>query len=185
MNVKRHWNLSGGSNDFKVWLKDSIFCAINLVRPHFDRSDCARLGCRTQVNLCHPAGAIYDISDFVADTKTEPPHPHTTCTPINPIDWCLYGMKGKAGEWCQKNETALILWAQLCMQVTAGKSFTRFYLSLPSFLLQVIIGTPPAPTMPGGLLLVDSQTTGSASHPPCSTSLSFSFPPLILSFIHL
>ncbi len=57
------------------------------------------------------------------------------------------------------------------------ESFTRFYLSLPSFLLQVIIGTPPAPTMPGGLLLVDSQTTGSASHPPCSTSLSFSFSP--------
>lgn len=69
----------------------------------------------------------------------------------------------------------------LCSAVYAGNSrkecFTRFYLSLPSFLLQVIIGTPPAPTMPGGLLLVDSQTTGSASHPPCSTPLSFSFFP--------
>ncbi len=65
--------------------------------------------------------------------------------------------------------------------VYAGNSrkecFTHFYLSLPSFLLQVIIGTPPAPTMPGGLLLVDSQTTGSVSHPPCSTPLSFSFFP--------
>lgn len=63
------------------------------------------------------------------------------------------------------------------MQVTGGKSvFTCFYPSLPSFLLQVIIGTPPAPTMPGGLLLVDSQTTGSANHPPCFTPLSLSFP---------
>lgn len=65
--------------------------------------------------------------------------------------------------------------------VYAGNSrkecFTHFYLSLPSFLLQVITGTPPAPTMPGGLLLVDSQTTGSANHPPCSTPLSFSFSP--------
>ncbi len=84
MNVKRHWNLSGGSNDFKVWLKDSIFCAINLGRPHFDRSDCARLGWWTQVNLCHPAGAIYDISDFVADTKTEPPPPTHNMYPHKP-----------------------------------------------------------------------------------------------------
>lgn len=88
-------------------------------------------------------------------------------------------MKEEGGDWCQKNETALIHWAQLYMQVTGGKSvFTRFYLSLLSFLLQVIIGTPPAPTMPGGLLLVDSQTTGSANHPPCSTPLSLYFPTL-------
>jgi len=37
----------------------------------------------------------------------------------------------------------------------------RKHPSLPSFLLQVIIGTT---TIPGGLLLVDSQTTDPANH---------------------
>ncbi len=130
MNLKRRWNLSGGSNDFKVWLKDSIFCsAINLVRPHFDCGDCARLGWQTQVNLCHPAGR-YMISMILLQTqKLSPPPTHTTHTPINPICLCFYGMKGKGGEWCQKNETALILWAQLCMQVTAGKSVSLAFIS--------------------------------------------------------
>lgn len=158
----------------KVWLKDSISCsAINLVRPHFDCHDCARLGWRIQANPCHPAGTTFNISDFIADTKTEPP--------VSPFGWCFYSQsenERKRRRVVSKNETALIHWAQLCMQVTGGKSvFTRFYLSLPSFLLQVIIGTPPAPTIPGGLLLVDSQTTASANHPLSFLSLS------ILSFI--
>lgn len=83
--LKQGWKTFRGSDDSESLIKGLISCStINLVRPHFDCRDCARLGWRIQVNRCHPAGTTYDIPDFIADTKTEPPT-HTQHKPHKPL----------------------------------------------------------------------------------------------------